>query len=61
MTNKEKSMIPYEDSLLELIQDAVCDWVELNEEEEECKNFSVVIKIRVDDATVFKPKVIKYD
>lgn len=47
-------MIPYENGLMEKIQDAVCDFCDETGEE----NFSIIVKIVVDDGNVFIPKVV---
>ena len=48
-------MIDYENGLLERIQDAVCDFVT----ETDQNDFSITVKITVDDGNVFMPKVVK--
>lgn len=49
--------IPNQDELLELIQDAVCDFMDYGDGE--VKNFTLTVEITVDDGVVFLPKVIE--
>lgn len=50
-------MIPYQNELLERIQDAVCDYIDFTDEEVD--TFSLTIEIKADNGIVFIPKVIK--
>jgi hypothetical protein len=50
-------MIPYQNGLLERIQDAVCDFIDSTDDEVD--TFSLTIEIRADSGVVFIPKVIK--
>ncbi len=50
-------MIPYQNGLLERIQDAVCDFIDSTDDKVD--TFSLTIEIRADSGVVFTPKVIK--
>lgn len=50
-------MLPYQDALLEKIQDAVVDFIEFTDNE--VNTFTVTVEITADDGTVFRPKIIE--
>ena len=50
-------MIPYQDALLERIQDAVCDFIDFTDNE--VNTFSLTVEITADNGVVFKPKKIE--
>ena len=50
-------MIPYQDELLEKIQDACCDFIEFTDNE--VNTFTSVVEITADDGVVFRPKIIE--
>jgi hypothetical protein len=50
-------MIPYQDALLEKIQDAVCDFIDFTDNE--VNTFTVTVEITADDGIVFRPKIIE--
>ena len=50
-------MIPYQDALLEKIQDAVCDFIEFTNNE--VNTFTLTVEITADDGVVFQPEIIE--
>lgn len=50
-------MIPYQNALLEKIQDAVCDFIDFTDNE--VNTFTLTLEITADDGIVFLPKVIQ--
>ncbi len=50
-------MIPYQDALLEKIQDAVCDFIDFTDDE--VNTFTLTVEITADDGIVLLPKLIE--
>lgn len=50
-------MIPYQNELLDKIQDAVVDFIEFTDDE--VNTFTLTVKITADDGVVFRPKIIE--
>ena len=50
-------MIPYQNELLDKIQDAVCEFIEFTDDE--VNTFTLTVEIQADDGIVFLPKIIE--
>lgn len=50
-------MIPYQNALLDKIQDAVCEFIDFTDDE--VNTFTLTIKITADDGLVFRPQIIE--
>ena len=50
-------MIPYQEELLNKLQDAVCDFIDFTDDE--VNTFTLTVEITADDGVVFRPKIIE--